>query len=57
MYDACITFDSSFSVLEKRILAELHAFFEKNKNSCSGNLRWALATLFGKYSFSQSKRD
>jgi hypothetical protein len=57
MCDACITFDSCFGVLEKEILAELHAFFEKNKNSCSGNLRWALATLFGKYSFSQSKRD
>jgi len=57
MHDAYITFDSCFGVLEKRILAELHAFFEKNKSSCAGNLQGTLAALFSQYSFSQSKRD
>ena len=31
MHDACITFASSFGVLEKGLFAELQAFFEKNK--------------------------
>jgi hypothetical protein len=57
MHDTCITFDSGFGVLEKGLFAELHAFFEKNKSSCAGNLQGTLAALFSKYSFSQSKRD
>ncbi len=57
MHDACITFASSFGVLEKGLFAELQAIFEKNKSSCAGNLQGTLAALFSQYSFSQSKRD